>query len=179
MDNNFRSLRPDIQKIIDDFVKFRIQYCLLESNYRGIQEDHRLDIANINQTNADQISRMEEEIEILRSQLAGVEELHREEIINIRMKYEREKSNYQRTISTLKKQIHDLQTALEKSVELNSHPAFQKSTFINQSQLKKMPSIFKWPSLEIKKSSITTQDSKKKRKLYSIEEDAVVDIPPQ
>ncbi|KAK0166113.1 hypothetical protein PV328_004560 [Microctonus aethiopoides] len=86
---------------------------------------------------------MEEEIEILRSQLAGAQELHQEEIINIKMRYEREKSNYLRTISTLKKQIHDLQTALEKSVKLNSHPALQKSTLINQSQSKKMTSIFK------------------------------------
>lgn len=100
----------------------------MEANYRGIQEDHRLDIANINQTNADQskiisiyylyfisiinyicnsVGRMEEEIEILRSQLAGAQELHQEEIINIRMRYEREKSNYQRTISTLKKQVYN------------------------------------------------------------------------
>ncbi|KAK2584247.1 hypothetical protein KPH14_006658 [Odynerus spinipes] len=183
----FSSLEEQRRKIIDDLRKEveSLKTALLESR----QECDHLRLVYVDRNIEDeQICRLQDELEVVKAKLALEEEKHQEEISKRERQYSEELQKYKIMLDS-RYQKQSVKTS--KHPAINDTPNQRRTTIKSRKTKQKEKPSFRWPSLDISKtteaitnyvqeeSDINEEIFKvttRKKKLYCEDKDVIVDV---
>ncbi|CAK9806329.1 hypothetical protein ANTPLA_LOCUS4840 [Anthophora plagiata] len=175
------------EKMKDNLEKLSRTYVLLEKRYKSIVDELQTDNENLRKTvenlkeqcdhlrlidtdrngNEEQMSRLQDELEILKAQIVMQQEKHNEDVAVLKQKHSDEIQQYKLLLRNSK-----LGTTVESK---KKEPKKSKKS-------KNETSYFRWPELDIDKINISAENDMetgsrmKKRKLFSENTKTLVDI---
>ncbi|XP_043664624.1 GRB10-interacting GYF protein 2-like isoform X1 [Vespula pensylvanica] len=186
MTKTFSSLEEQRKKSIEEIRKEKeeLKTALLESR----QECNHLRLVYVDRNIEDeQICRLQDELEVLKAELILQEERHKEEIVKLERQYIEELQKYK----TLLESRQQYQSKKQKHPAIDNMSNQPSAIIKTKNRKKKEKPSFRWPGLNISKmpkiivTDIENEDdidedtsatTKRKKRLYYEDKDAIIDI---